>query len=85
MDSQGRGRPMIPANLLADSIVKHRVGADKYPFGHACGIGLVTAFVGNLAHAHRFHRDFITRRYLDAGREAALVKHGLHGHHRAAG
>ena len=21
----------------------------------------------------------------DAGREAALVKHGLHGHHRAAG
>ena len=63
-------RSVVLTKLLATGVIQHRVGTNKHPFGDARGIGFVTAFVSDLAHAHGFHRDF------DAVRKAVLQVSG---------
>ena len=72
MESQ-KQRSVVLTKLLATGVIQHRVGTNKHPFGDAEGIGFVTAFVSDLAHAHGFHRDF------DAVRKAVLQVSGHPG------
>ena len=50
----GGRRSEVGADLLAAAIIEHRFRADEGPFGLAGGVGLVAAFVGDLARRRWF-------------------------------
>ncbi|MNG15918.1 hypothetical protein D3C84_997800 [compost metagenome] len=62
----GGRRSKVGADLFAATIIEHRLGPDKKPFGLAGGVGFVAAFISDFAHAYGFQYGLVAVRNLDA-------------------